>query len=131
MTFRPKPLSLSLFTILFVVLFLILLFTLGNLTYREFEHLDNKFRIANEHSAAVEIESALSEAISLSKEKPASSRLGRKLGNSSTTQPFTVIGTNTGQKTSNMYRPTRSMLQSMTSMAMYSLPWTPQYCPRR
>ncbi|MES9892101.1 MAG: GGDEF domain-containing protein, partial [Candidatus Thiodiazotropha sp.] len=69
MTFRPKPLSLSLFTILFVVLFLILLFTLGNLTYREFEHLDNKFRIANEHSAAVEIESALSEAISLSKEK--------------------------------------------------------------
>ncbi|MBT3042973.1 MAG: bifunctional diguanylate cyclase/phosphodiesterase [Candidatus Thiodiazotropha sp. (ex Codakia orbicularis)] len=69
MTFRPKPLSLSLFTILFVMLFLILLFTLGNLTYREFEQLDNKFRIANEHSAAAEIESALSEAISQTREK--------------------------------------------------------------
>ncbi|MEW8027354.1 MAG: EAL domain-containing protein [Candidatus Thiodiazotropha sp.] len=69
MTFRPKLLSLSLFTILFVMLFLILLFTLGNLTYREFEHLDKKFRVANEQSAAAEIESALSEAISRTKEE--------------------------------------------------------------
>ncbi|MES9992844.1 MAG: bifunctional diguanylate cyclase/phosphodiesterase [Candidatus Thiodiazotropha sp.] len=69
MDIRPKPLSFSLFTALFVFLFLILLFTLGNLTYLQFEKLDEKFRIAGEQSAAAEIEFALVEAISLSEEK--------------------------------------------------------------
>ncbi|MFC1362647.1 MAG: hypothetical protein G8D61_03170, partial [gamma proteobacterium symbiont of Ctena orbiculata] len=46
MAIRPKPLSFSLFTTLFVFLFLILLFTLGNLTYLQFKKLDDKFREA-------------------------------------------------------------------------------------
>ncbi|MEW8507143.1 MAG: bifunctional diguanylate cyclase/phosphodiesterase [Candidatus Thiodiazotropha sp.] len=69
MTIRPKPLSFSLFTTLFVFLFLVLLFTLGNLTYMQFEKLDDRFRIAGEQSAAAEIELALAEAISLSENK--------------------------------------------------------------
>lgn len=69
MTIRPKPLSLSLFTSLFVMLFLILLFTLGNLTYREFEKLDSRFRVATEQSAAAELEATLTETISLAREK--------------------------------------------------------------
>jgi diguanylate cyclase (GGDEF)-like protein len=69
MTIRPRPLSLSLFTTLFVMLFLILLFTLGHSTYRQFEQLDSKFRLASEQSAAAEIKSALSEAISRAEDK--------------------------------------------------------------
>jgi diguanylate cyclase (GGDEF)-like protein len=69
MMIKPKPLSLSLFTTLFVALFLILLFALGNITYHEFEQLDIQFRIADEHSAAAEIESALTEAITLTMKK--------------------------------------------------------------
>ncbi|MEW8036257.1 MAG: bifunctional diguanylate cyclase/phosphodiesterase [Candidatus Thiodiazotropha sp.] len=69
MAIRPKPLSFSLFTTLFVFLFLILLFTLGNLTYLQFKKLDDKFREAGEQSAAAEIELALIEAIGLSKDK--------------------------------------------------------------
>ncbi|MES9970035.1 MAG: bifunctional diguanylate cyclase/phosphodiesterase [Candidatus Thiodiazotropha sp.] len=69
MTIRPIPLSLSLFTSLFVMLFLILLFTLGNLTYREFDKLDSRFRAANEQSAAKELEAALTKSIKLAEEK--------------------------------------------------------------
>lgn len=85
MTIRPKPLSLSLFTSLFVMLFLILLFTLGNLTYREFEKLDSRFRVATEQSAAAELEATLTETISLAKEKThrlaASDEVGQQFNN--------------------------------------------------
>lgn len=69
MTIRLKPLSLSLFTTLFVTIYLILLFVLGNISYRKFEHIDRQFQLASENSAAAEIEAALAEAIDLIKKK--------------------------------------------------------------
>jgi diguanylate cyclase (GGDEF)-like protein len=67
MKIKPKPLSLSLFTTLFVLLYLVLLFALGNFSYREFELLDRRFQQASEASAATEIETALVQTIDLIK----------------------------------------------------------------
>jgi diguanylate cyclase (GGDEF)-like protein len=69
MTIRPRPLSLTLLTTLFILLFLILLFALGNFSYKKFERLDRQFQHNNEHRAASEIKSALTQAIGLIKEK--------------------------------------------------------------
>jgi diguanylate cyclase (GGDEF)-like protein len=69
MTIRSKPLTLSLFTTLFALLYLILLFALGNFSYREFERLDRQFLQAGKDSAASEIETALVQAIGLIKVK--------------------------------------------------------------
>jgi diguanylate cyclase (GGDEF)-like protein len=69
MRIRPKPLSLSLFTTLFVLLFLALLYALGDFSYREFEQLDRQFRLASEHRAASELKTALAETMDLIKDK--------------------------------------------------------------
>ncbi|MCU7863822.1 MAG: hypothetical protein KZQ92_07570, partial [Candidatus Thiodiazotropha sp. (ex Lucinoma borealis)] len=69
MAIRLKPLSLSVFTTIFVMAFLILLFSLGHLTYREIDKLDSKFRAANELRAESEVQSTLYESINLIEQK--------------------------------------------------------------
>ncbi|MCU7803773.1 MAG: bifunctional diguanylate cyclase/phosphodiesterase [Candidatus Thiodiazotropha sp. (ex Lucinoma borealis)] len=69
MAIRLKPLSLSVFTTIFVMAFLILLFSIGHLTYREIDKLDSKFRAANELRAESEVQSTLYESINLIEQK--------------------------------------------------------------
>ncbi|MCU7919203.1 MAG: bifunctional diguanylate cyclase/phosphodiesterase [Candidatus Thiodiazotropha sp. (ex Epidulcina cf. delphinae)] len=65
MAIRLRPLSLSVFTTIFVAVFLILLFSLGHATYREIVELDHSFRTANKLRADAEIRAALNDAIDL------------------------------------------------------------------
>lgn len=54
-----KPISISLFTALFVALFLLLLFVFGRITYQEIDDLDAKFQAAGKARAEKEIADAL------------------------------------------------------------------------
>ncbi|MEW8207285.1 MAG: hypothetical protein AB2746_14270, partial [Candidatus Thiodiazotropha taylori] len=67
MQFRPIPLSL--FTTFFVAIFLLLLFSLGRLTYLEIEKLNERFDNANQQQADQEVTSALTESINTISQK--------------------------------------------------------------
>jgi diguanylate cyclase (GGDEF)-like protein len=54
-----KPVSISLFTAIFVALFLLLLFIFGRLAYHEIEALETKFQVASKAKAEKEIQRAL------------------------------------------------------------------------
>jgi diguanylate cyclase (GGDEF)-like protein len=60
-----RPISLSLFTTFFVALFLILLFSLGRLTYLELEKLNSKFLSAYQQQGVQEITSVLTESLTI------------------------------------------------------------------
>ncbi|MEW8377760.1 MAG: bifunctional diguanylate cyclase/phosphodiesterase [Candidatus Thiodiazotropha taylori] len=67
MQFRPIPLSL--FTTFFVAIFLLLLFSLGRLTYLEIEKLNERFDNANQQQADQEVTSALTESLNTISQK--------------------------------------------------------------
>ncbi|MEJ2611395.1 MAG: hypothetical protein P8179_15255 [Candidatus Thiodiazotropha sp.] len=59
MDIRLRPISLSVFTTIFIAIFLILLFSLGRITYQEVAKLDSQFLAANTLRAEGEIRTAL------------------------------------------------------------------------
>ncbi|MCU7813242.1 MAG: hypothetical protein KZQ77_18710, partial [Candidatus Thiodiazotropha sp. (ex Notomyrtea botanica)] len=59
MKIRFKPISISLFTAIFVAIFLLLLFIFGRVTYLEIEDLDTKFLAASTTRAEKEVQRAL------------------------------------------------------------------------
>ncbi|MCU7797355.1 MAG: bifunctional diguanylate cyclase/phosphodiesterase [Candidatus Thiodiazotropha sp. (ex Myrtea spinifera)] len=59
MKIRFKPISISLFTAIFVAIFLLLLFFFGRVTYLEIEDLDSKFLAASTTRAEKEVQRAL------------------------------------------------------------------------
>ncbi|MCU7905154.1 MAG: bifunctional diguanylate cyclase/phosphodiesterase [Candidatus Thiodiazotropha sp. (ex Epidulcina cf. delphinae)] len=85
MAIRLRPLSLSVFTTIFVAVFLILLFSLGHLAYREIEALEHSFRTAGELRADAEVRSALNDAIHLiagsTKQLAASEEVAQQMNN--------------------------------------------------
>ncbi len=56
---RFKPISISLFTALFVALFLILLFIFGRITFHQIDQLDSQFQQISEARAEAEVDRAL------------------------------------------------------------------------
>ncbi|MCG8487088.1 MAG: bifunctional diguanylate cyclase/phosphodiesterase [Chromatiales bacterium] len=64
-----RPISLSLFTTFFVAIFLLLLFSLGHLTYLELEKLNNRFHDTNQQLGEQEISTALSESLNIISQK--------------------------------------------------------------
>lgn len=62
---RIRPISLSVFTTLLIAVFLILLFSLGRLTYFGIEKLNHSFQTANQQQGAEEIDSAVAESIDI------------------------------------------------------------------
>ena len=69
MGIRFRPISLGVFTTIFIAIFLILLFSLGRVTYLEVSKLDSQFRSANAQRADEEIRSALTESVRLIEQK--------------------------------------------------------------
>ena len=63
MNVRFKPISISVFTTIFVAIFLFLLFVFGRIAYQEINDLDGKFHYAAESRAKEEIERALKNTI--------------------------------------------------------------------
>ncbi len=59
MNTRFRPISISLFTAIFVALFLILLFVFGRITFQQVNQLDNQFQQAGQIRADAEIDHAL------------------------------------------------------------------------
>ncbi|MET0122346.1 MAG: bifunctional diguanylate cyclase/phosphodiesterase [Candidatus Thiodiazotropha sp. 6PLUC9] len=69
MDIRIRPVSLTLFTTIFIALFLILLFSLGRLTYLEVEKLNSSFQFANQQQADDEVDAAIEESLKIISKK--------------------------------------------------------------
>ena len=69
MGMRIRPISLTVFTTIFIAIFLILLFSLGRITYLQVEKLNSSFENANQQQADEEIDAAIEESMQIISKK--------------------------------------------------------------